>query len=291
MIDEGLPGEWPPEVVQAAAEVQQGDLISEPPLGYAASLTYPVWALTRQEADEGVEGAEESVDADPVHLSIHPDDGPPWGIVVSQTCDVTEDGRPPVQPWLEVCPVYEREASETPPEYQHVLDRMPAAQGRIWVADLRLTAPLEKGLLVGRERRDPFDGSEEARIDFGLQLGWRKARAALSADIHVVIGETLRKKRGNNRTGSKAARTCVYKLMLQVQESRLNPRAVRLHVVHQPSDECTEERMRDWFDGWWKKANEAAKGQGIELLPTVFHDRTAMDVRDYDRLIPIENPM
>lgn len=284
MIDEGLPGEWPPEVVQAAAEAQQGDLISAPPLGYSASLDYPIWALTRQEATDGP-------DHDPVHLSLHPDDGPAWGIIVSQTCDVTEDGRASVQPWIEVCPVYETNASETPPEYLHVLDQMQASDGQMWVADLRLTGSLEKGLLVGRERRDPFNGSEDARIDFGVKLGWRRARAALSAGVHVVVGDTLRKRRGNNRPAARAARTCVYKLMLQVQESRLNPRAVRLHVIYQPSKDCSEERMREWFDKWWKKANEAGKGQNIELLPTVFHNRTAMDIEVYDGLIPIENPM
>lgn len=283
MIDEGVPGEWPPEVVEAAAEVQQGDLISTPPLGYAASLRYPIWSLTRQEAEVGA-------DSDPVHLSLHPDDGPEWGIVVSQTCDVSEEGAA-MQPWVEICPVYEVDAAETPPEYMHLLNGMQAAEGRIWVADLRLTVPIEKGLLVGRARGDPFAGSEEARIDFGVKLGWRRARAALSAGVHVAIRETLKKRRANNKNAARAVRTCVYKLMLQVQESRLKPRAVRLHVVYQVSGDCTDERMREWFERWWEKANEAAKEEGIELLPTVFHDRTSMDVKLYDGLIPIENPM
>lgn len=282
MIDEGLPEEWPPEVVEAAAEVQQGDLIRSPPLGYAASLRYPIWSLTRQEAEAGA-------DPDAVHLSVHPDDAPEWGIVVSGTCDVAEEGVP-MQPWLEVCPVYEVDAVDKLPEYFHGLDGMQAAEGRAWVADLRLTVPLEKGVLVGRERRDPF-ASEESRIDFGVKLGWRKARAALSAGVHVVITETIKKRRSNNRTGARAARKCVYRLMLEVQESRLAPRAVRLHVVYQASSDCTEERMREWFATWWEKANETAKEQDIELLPTVFHDRTNMDVQRYDQLIPIENPM
>jgi hypothetical protein len=283
VIDEGVPEEWPSEVADAAAGVQQGDLIRTPPLGYAASLVYPIWSLTRQEAEAGAE-------PEPVHLNLHPDDGPQWGIVVSQTCDVAEEGVP-MQPWVEVCPVYEVNAVEVLPEYMHLLDGMQAAKGRVWVADLRLTVPLEKGLLVGRERRDPFAGSEEARIEFGVKLGWRRSRAALSAGVHTVIRETLKKRRTNNKNAARAARTCVYKLMLQVQESRLDPRAVRLHVVYQASDDCTEERMREWFDTWWAKANDAAKAEDIELMPTVFHDRTKMDVRVYDGLIPIENPM
>ncbi len=188
MISKGLPDEWPPEVVEVAAQLQQGDLISEPPLVYAASLAYPIWALTRLEAEDGV-------DSDPVHLSLDRDDVPEWGIVVSQTCDVTEEEHEPVQPWVEVCPVYERDAVENAPEYLYPLNRMPAAEGRMWVADLRLTVSLEKGLLVGRQRRDPFDGAEEARIEFGVKLGERRARPALSAGVHVVITETLKKRR------------------------------------------------------------------------------------------------
>jgi hypothetical protein len=285
VISKGLPDEWPPEVVEVAAQLQQGDLISEPPLVYAASLAYPIWALTRLEAEDGV-------DSDPVHLSLDRDDVPEWGIVVSQTCDVTEEEHEPVQPWVEVCPVYERDAVENAPEYLYPLNRMPAAEGRMWVADLRLTVSLEKGLLVGRQRRDPFDGAEEARIEFGVKLGERRARPALSAGVHVVITETLKKRRGNNKPFAKEARTRVYKLMLQVEQgSRLDPRSVRLHVICQPSDECTEERLREWFDKWWEKASEAGKDKGIELLPTVFHDRESMDIEVYDRLIPIENPM
>lgn len=286
MIDEGLTDEWPREVVEAAARFQQGDLISEPPLAYAASLKQAVWALTRQEADENED------DDDAVHLNLDPADLPPYGIVVSQTCDIGETGRRGVQPWIEVCPVYDRAADDQPPEYLIPLDGIEAPEGHMWVADLRLTVPLEKGLLVGREPMDPFCGSEQKRIDFGVKLGERRARAALSDGVHIFITETLRKRRSNNKSASRAVRSAVYKLMLQVREgTRLKPTAVRLHVVYQPSDECDEQRLREWFGAWWDKAEVAAEEHDVALLPLEFHDRTSMDVKLYDHLIPIDNPM
>lgn len=290
MIDEGLTDEWPPEVVAAAKRFQQGDLISHPPIGYAASLRYSVWALTRQEAD----GSEADPGDDTVHLSLDRDDVPEYGIIASQTCDIAEDGRTPVHPWIEVCPVYEREAVDQPPEYLFPLDRMKASDGRIWMADLRLIVPLEKGLLVGREPIDPFAGSEQERIAFGLKLGERRARAALSDGVHIFIAQTLSKRSRNNRKAAKAVRTCIYKLMLQIPEgagTRRDPKAVRLHVIYQPSEQSNEERMRNWFQSWWDNAHMVAEEQGVRLLPVVFHDRTSMDVAAYDCLIPIENPM
>lgn len=289
MIDEGLTDEWRSEVVAAAEKFQQGDLIGDPPIGYAASLRYAVWALTRQEA-----GGEADPGDDVVHLSLDRDDVPGYGILVSQTCDIAEGGRTPVHPWIEVCPVYEREAVDRPPEYLFPLDRMEAPDGRMWVADLRLTVPLEKGLLVGREPIDPFAGSERNRIRFGLKLGERRARAALSDGVHILIAQTLSKRSRNNRKAAKAVRTCVYKLMLQIPEgegTRLDPKAVRLHVIYQASQQSSEERMRDWFQSWWDNAHAVAEEDGVRLLPVVFHDRTSMDVASYDSLIPIENPM
>jgi hypothetical protein len=161
----------------------------------------------------------------------------------------------------------------------------------MWVADLRLTVPLEKGLLVGREPEDPFRGSEEARIAFGIALGERRARAALADGVHVFITQTLRK---HKRKAAKTVRTCVYKLMLQIPEgegTRLEPKAVRLYVIYQPSELSGEDRMRNWFSSWWDGARLVAEEQGVQLLPVAFEKRTSIDMALYDRLIPIDNPM
>jgi hypothetical protein len=281
VIDQGLADEWPPEAVAAAQEFQQGDLIRRPPIVYGASLKYPIWALTRQEAE-----------ADPgdahVNLGLDSRDLPEFGILLSQTCDIAEDRPQPTQPWIEVSPVYEREPTAQLPEYLYVLDAMEAAVGNVWVADLRLVVALEKGLLVGQGPIDPFGGSEEKRISFGIALGERRARAALSERTHLFIDETLAHHK--RKTGKRVAER-VYRLLLRITEGvRLDPKAVQLHIVCQDTERITQEETEEWFQGWWDKAQLVAEAQGVNLLPPVFHRCDSMDVALYDRLVPIRFP-
>lgn len=286
MIDKGLEA-WPQEVVEAAQKFQQGDLIAEPPIAYAASLLYPVWDLTRQEADD------DSPNHSPVHLALDQADLPPFGIITSQTCDVAEDRPVPVQPWIDVSPVVLCDHDDPLLEcnYAHPLPEKDAPDGKCWVADLRLSVPLEKGLLVGREPIDPFGGSEEKRIAFGRLLGERRARAALSANIHVLIAETLRTHKPR-KTGKRVKKR-LYKLLLQIQEgSRLDPRAVRLHIVIVENEDATIEtsEIQAWFQSWWDEAREIAEQAGVNLLASRFHDGANMNVTLYDSLVEIRIP-
>lgn len=287
MIDEGLTGDWPPEVIEAAKKFQQGDLIVQPPIVYAASLRSPIWELTRVIAEDAGDP-----DAAPAHLAVDGDEVPPYGIITSQTCDVAEDRPVPVQPWIDIAPVYT--CDESNPllgrDYVFRLDSMQAPDGKRWVADLRLSIPLEKGLLVRREPIDPFGGSEKERIAFGDALGKRLARAALSESVHKVIGQTLR---SHNRSAKKRVRKRVYKLMLHIaQGTRLEPEAVRLHVVTLGSPDVESNReMREWFETWWDGARTIAELHDVNLLAPAFHDSTNMDVALYDELVELRDPL
>lgn len=286
MIDKGL-GAWPPEVVAAAKKFQQGDLIAKPPIAYAASLVNPVWDLTRQEAADG------KPDDAPVHLAIDPDDGPPFGIVTSQTCDIAEDRPDPLQPWFEVSPVVLCDLDDplTRRDYAYPLPTFPAPDDQIYVVDLRLSVSLEKGLLVDREPVDPFADSEDERIAFGVMLGQRRARAALSENVHVFIDQTLNDHKPR-KTGKRVKKR-LYKLLLQITEgSRLDPRAVRLHVITFENDDATIEcpEIEGWFKSWYDEAREVAEQHGVTLLAPLFHDTANMDIRLYDSLIEIRTP-
>lgn len=286
MIDKGL-GDWPQEVVEAAQKFQQGDLIAKPPIVYAASLLHPIWELTRLEA------AACEPDTVPAHLALDPADAPPFGIITSQTCDIAEDRPEPVQPWINVSPVLL--VKDDDPllgcDYACPLPAFQAPAGECYVADLRLNVALEKGLLVDRDPIDPFDGSEEKRIAFGRLLGERHARAALAESIHTFISETLRKHRRN--TGKRVKKR-LYKLMLQIQEGeRLNPRAVKLHVILVENEAATIDvpDSEEWLRSWCDAAREVAAEHGVTLLDPEFHDSARMDVRLYDSLIEIRIPM
>lgn len=288
MIDGGLTDEWPPEVSEAVDRFQQGDLIETPPIAYAASLRFPVWGLSRLEAD--------SREDDPhlEYLGVHEDDLPPYGIILEQTCDVAEDRPAPVMPWIEIAPVYL--CKEDDPligrDYIYPLPSFQAPEKQRWVADLRLRPPLEKGVLVGREPIDPFAGDEQQRIDFGVALGARLARAALAESLHTVIEETINTHKPR-KTGKRCG-TRIYKLMIQVEEgTRLEPRSVRLHVISRqsPDAKITQEEMEEWFGAWWDETREVADARGIILQPTAFHDAASMDLDLYDRLVEVRCPL
>jgi hypothetical protein len=286
VIDKGL-GEWPPEIVEAAQNFQQGDLLAEPAIAYAASLLYPVWELTRQEA------AASEPDGTPVHLALDPADVPPFGIITSQTCDVAEDRPEPVQPWVNVSPVVL--CDEDDPllgcDYAYPLPAFEAPEGECYVADLRLNVALEKGLLVHRDPIDPFGGSEAERIAFGRLLGERHGRAALAESIHAFVSETLR---GHQRKTGKRVKKRLYKLMLQIQDGeRLNPRAVRLHAIIVENEAATIDlpELEEWFRSWCDAAREVAAEHDVALLDPQFHNGATMNVALYDRLIEIRIPI
>jgi hypothetical protein len=285
VIDKGLAA-WPPEVVAAAEKFQQGDLIAKPPITYAASLVYPIWEPTRLEAADG------DVDPEPAHLAVDSNDVPPFGIITSQTCDVAEDRPIPVQPWFDVSPVVlcDEDDELLGCDYACPLQAFEAPEGKQYVADLRLSVPLEKGLLVGRDPIDPFSGSEEERIAFGRLLGKRKARAALAESIHVFVSQTLK---SHKRNTGKRVKKRLFKLMLQIQEgSRLNPRAVRLHVITIEKPDATIEisELEEWFRTWCDAAREVAEQHDVVLLDPQFHDGASMDVTLYESLVEIRTP-
>jgi len=81
MIDEGLPAIWPPSAVDAVKPFRQGDLVESPPFFYAASGDCPIWSLTVGMVEDGYD-ASIPVLAD--------EDAPPYGIITTQSCDLTE---------------------------------------------------------------------------------------------------------------------------------------------------------------------------------------------------------
>jgi hypothetical protein len=72
---------------------KQADVIERPPFFYARRATMELF-----DAGGPSDGESQVVE-------LHPDDAPPYGIIMTQTCDLDEQGQP-TQPWLQVSPVY-----------------------------------------------------------------------------------------------------------------------------------------------------------------------------------------
>ncbi|HEY1714605.1 MAG TPA: hypothetical protein VGG07_17020 [Solirubrobacteraceae bacterium] len=287
MIDEGLEHPWPAPVPPAVEPFLQGHLIVQPPLFYVADLKHPIWGTTRLIADAMPE-ADQGEDF--VDLAL--EDRPPYGIITTQSCDLSEERPKPRQPWLAVAPVY-RVSDDSPVRDRDYVFELapPELDGEIWVADLRIEMPLEKGLLVGRAPIDAFP-DEDGYIAFGNFLARRRGRPALASVFHEVVSVTtrrLKEERNAQRTLARRARQNVYKLMCAIEDgTRLEPVAAKLYVL---TDGPPTKDARAWFDLWWTQARVVAERHGLQLLPTGWLDASNVDLRLVDDLVEMRSPL
>lgn len=289
MIQPGLNEEWPSGVIAAIDPFQQGHLIEEPPFFYAANLKEAVWSATRIVAAE-LEEAElgfELIDLDEASR-------PAYGIITSQSCEIVEERAKPLQPWIQVAPVYGCDPDSALLERDFIVRlNSPDLDESCLVADLRIEVPLEKSMLVGRTPIEAFT-DEQGYEDFGNLLGSRRGRPALHEMIHDVFGKALGELKTGDKTHRKAVRRFrdkIYKLKLGIEEgSRLSPKAARLYVVARGEP---DEEMIEFFGEWWDRANEIAAEHDLALLKTswVRADRLDIDLEIYDRLIELRSPL
>lgn len=287
MIEEGLGQGWPDAVRTAVEPFLQGHLIEKPPLFYGADLRHPVWHTTRLVA-ETMPAQEQGED----FIDVALDQRPRLGIITTQTCDLSEERPDPRQPWLTVAPVYLVQEISSLRDRDYIYElAVPAAEGSVWVADLRIEMPLEKSVLVGRGPIEAF-ANEDGYIDFGRFLARRRGRPALASVVHEVLSGTTRRLKDENKAQKKLARRArdsVYKLKLAIEDGTyLRPVAAKLYVV---TDGPRSEDAQQWFDLWWNAARLVAEAQGLQLLPTGWLNAGSVDVRLYDDLIEMRSPL
>lgn len=296
MIDEALIDPWPAELIEALEGWKQGDVIKEPPFLYAADLSRPLHglalAMAAREAADGydpVSGDLMACEAEDVASR------PPYGIIATQTCDLSERGRP-AQPWFQVAPVYRssRPADATLPRYQVRLDG-PEFTSERWVADLRIEVPVEKTALIDRTPIAAF-ASETGYIAFGARLGHRQARAALADELEAAVVQPLRNRLRKN-AASRKVRARTYGWGLRIAEGeRLRPVAVKLYVyfdgplqaAEDDPREAVSEHAREWYEKWWDSTREHAEQAGFRLLENEYLDAGQADLSVYDQLIKLD---
>jgi len=234
--------------------------------------------------------AEDDRSEDFVDLAL--DDRPAYGIITTQSCDLSEERPGPRQPWLAVAPVYEVTPDSALRDRDYVFELAPPEiDGGVWVADLRIEMPLEKGLLVGRAPIEAFS-DEAGYVAFANFLARRRGRPALASVFHEVLGATttrLKTERNAHRVLARRARRNVYKLMLALEDgTRLAPVAAKLYVI---TDGPPTEDARTWFDLWWNEARLVAEQHGLQLHPTGWIDAAAVDLRLLDDLVEMRSPV
>lgn len=285
MIDAGNSHPWSPEVVAASARFKQGALVEQPPFFYAAGSRHGVWAFTRAVGDPSLMSE---------LLEIDPADGPPFGLITTQTCDLNEQSPRPKQPWLMVAPVYQADtlldqSQRTQVEQGQighlVMLAPPPLPAGIWVADLRIEVPLEKSWLVGKQPIEAFP-DEDGYLRLARRLAQRRERPALDNVLSDGIVRSL-------RDGFRRLRGRRHQLVAQIREirlfvdgTRLAPTAARLLVITHAKPSPAE--VTRWFDSWWDEARSICQQQGLSLLANRYATLDTMTAADYVTSVPLD---
>lgn len=278
MIGAGVPesaGDWPDGVIAGLRRFVQGDLVALPPMAYLADPQAPVWEESRRFAAEIAASGER-----PEPEIVRFPDGliPPYGMITTQTCDlVEEDADPPGWPWAQLVPVYDMDAALNSGEkkllrqgrFRRSLLHVPAVMAGFYVADFRISFPVEKGWLARQAKVDGF-GSEDLRQRVGDRLALLSGRPAFAgsfvATIQGPLTAALRVLKQTDRQAFNRLDEAVPEVGV-LMDSRLNPSSVQVVVICNAPLENAEV---EWWNAWWDGCRERAREVGITLQALDF---------------------
>lgn len=246
LVDRGNGQPWPEAIIGKLAAYRQGSLIAAPPFAYHASRTNPIWLASKRVPD----GEDE-----PALIELDPVDGPPFGVITSQDCDIDEEGPQKRKPWVQVAPVYQltsddRRLADVQRWRVHYLAPV-SALGQEWVADLRIEFPIEKSWLVLQEPRDAFNAPEDFR-HFSELCGRYRSRPGLATTVYEYVLRSLQDYMGGLAKAAPGLRDefleKVSHVFLDVAGDPLAPTAVQLVLVSEAS--LTPELL-EALNSWW----------------------------------------
>ncbi len=278
MIEAGLPesaDEWPDGVLDALRAFRQGDLVVAPSMAYLADPQAPVWA---ESARFAAEIAASGDPPDPEIIRFPEGLTPPYGMITTQTCDlVEEDANPPRWPWAQLVPVYDMNGVLNSGEKGMLLKgrgrrsllHVPALLSGFYVADFRISFPVEKGWLARQARIVAF-GSEEERQRVGDRLALLSGRPAFAGTFVNSIQKPLTMALRELKRTDREAFDSLDELVPEVgvlMDSRLNPSDVQVVVI---STAPLDAAQTEWWDTWWDSCRKRAEEVGITLQALDF---------------------
>jgi hypothetical protein len=275
VIDEGLPGEWPPEIASAVSQFQQGDLVEKPPFFYVGAAKYGIWQLTREVGDETLSDELFELDSESC---------PPFGMVTTESCDLTEEGSARLKhPWVSISPVYDVSGRLDPDRFEPLrkghlsyirivtADALPLGT---WVVDARIEIPVEKSWLVGRTpiRTTIDDASRNAIAAF---LADRRNRPVLGAAVNDSLIKGVRRwveRRPQVMQG-------VAEVRVALSGSVSDPDGAELVVVLDGSGDA--DAVRETWDEKWENLRNRTDQRNIALLANSYETYDSMTARRY----------
>lgn len=286
MIDTHISHPWPTKVLEAVARFKQGDLVERPPFFYAGSSRYGVWALTKHTG---------TPDLPSEVFELDPDQGPPYGLITTQTCDLYEQRSKPRQPWFMVAPVYDARYLLHPSQdtqlrkgmFGHlVLLDPPGLPTGLWVADLRIEIPLEKSWLVGREPIAAFP-TERGYLELARRLARRRERPALANVLSNEVVSSLRGEFSRLKADGLAVLDAIREIRLLIsQGDRMAPSAAQVLVITHSNP--PPDMVKVVLDAWWDEAHERCARQGLHLIGNRYTSLDAMTAAEYVTSVPLD---
>lgn len=279
-LQDGIsPDSWPEAARDATRTMRQGDLVESPPFFYAADPDHPIhrisvaWART------------DKIGTGLVNV-LNRDRRPPWGMIVTQTCDVVEEGKPK-RPWAQVAPVYRLDCDRGVQkmierdrgfEYLCPVTGLPSPDRGLWVADLRLLMPVEKGWFVGRHLQRGFldqEGDERLR----RQLARLVARPAYATSVVNAVLKPLHRllKDLSERYDGEDP---IAEVGLALGRSRMEPSNVEVVFL---LDGEVDNELRELLLEWGRATSDAAP-DGLEILLPRFEQLSDFPAGDYRSL-------
>jgi hypothetical protein len=249
VIDRGNDQEWPAELRKHLAQFRQGSVVSEPPVAYYANTNRPLWAASRDSAEP----------ADEELIELAGEAQPPYGMIVTQDCDIEGQGADK-KPWVQVVPVYQLSAVDaklTDIRRWAIRHLAPVtALGHEWIADLRIESPLEKSWLITQSHRAGFETAEEyAR--FSAHARAYRGRPGLADAVYIQVLEPLHLYILSLRTANRAlydefADTTV-RAYASIAGDPLNPETLQIVLVGR--DDYSQALIES-LNSWWESVGE-----------------------------------
>lgn len=207
-----------------------------------------------------------------------------WSVITSQTCDVAAQGPGAQHPYVQVSPLVNldllREATRLDCQswsitYLAPIERHP--DGGEWAADLRISMPISKKLLLATKPIFAFtDDGHLGRFSnhISRRLGRPAYHDGLSTFATVITTEIEDSKKARNVTWFES----VEQVRLEIYGSRLAPQSVSLHVI------CIEKLTTTDKDKWRelkRRFTKVLRPVGASFGRFSFHELDKVSVRDY----------
>ncbi len=282
-VDDGVdPARWTADVRRATAAIRQGHLVKDPPFVYFADSRYPLFDLTAAWA-AGKPDTQGSVVATTGNR-------PPYGIVTTQDCDLVEEGRPK-RPWAQISPVYFRPSNKGEAtgirsgfhfNYLTWIDSLPDDANGVWVADLRISVPVDKGWFVGRDTWPAF--ADPTRLtNFRGRLGRLLSRPAYPQSVVDLLLKPLNKYL--EQLAATFDLTEIDEIGLELGHDRGDADTARLLMLcRAPASVDLQTALK----GWWESSFGQDQPQALTILPPEFALYSRLDTLRYRTLLLLD---